>query len=98
MDEPTIPEMLRDLQADVSRILANLDRYVTQEQRASDKEVSYLKLAAVVRDHTAALETIAKAQAEDRAKMATVSRWLWSGVVAPVIVGIILYVLLGKSP
>lgn len=95
MDEPTIPERLRDLQADVSRILANLDRYVTQEQRASDKEVSDLKLAAVVKDHAAALEVVVKAQAEDRAKMANVSRWLWSAVVGPVIVGIILYVVIG---
>jgi cytochrome c-type biogenesis protein CcmH/NrfG len=44
------------------------------------------------------LEALSKDQAEDRARLDAMSRWLWSGVVAPVIVGIILYVLLGKGP
>jgi hypothetical protein len=44
------------------------------------------------------LEALAKDQAEDRARLDAMGRWLWSGVVAPVIVGIILYVLLGRTP
>jgi cytochrome c-type biogenesis protein CcmH/NrfG len=80
MDEPTVPEMLRALQADVHRILAIQEQYVT-------KEIMDLRLEALTKD-----------QAEDRARLDAMSRWLWSGVVAPVIVGIILYVLLGKGP
>lgn len=87
MDEPTIPERLRDLQADVSRILANLDRYVTQEQRAADKELVELKIAA-----------LAKEAEREQARVATLKNLVWSAVVAPVIVGIILYLLIGKTP
>lgn len=80
MDEPTIPEMLRDLQADVHRLLANQDQYVT-------REILELKLASLAKD-----------QAEDRARLDALSRWVWSAVVGPVIVGVILYLLLGKTP
>lgn len=87
MDEPTIPERLRDLQADVSRILANLDRYVTQEQRTADKELIELKIA-----------TLAKEAERDQARLSTLKNLVWSAVVAPVIVGVILYLLIGKTP
>jgi len=87
MDEPTLAEMIRALQADVTRMRAEQSMYVT-------KEIMDLKLAALEKDH-ADLET---AVAADKARLDAMSRWLWSGVVAPVIVGIILYVLLGKSP
>jgi len=80
MDEPTIPEMLRDLQADVHRLLANQDQYVT-------REILELKLASLAKD-----------QAEDRARLDALSRWVWSAVVGPVIVGVILYLLIGKTP
>ena len=87
MDEPTLAEMIRALQADVTRMRAEQSLYVT-------KEIMDLKLSALAKDH-ADLEA---GVVRDREKLATVHRWLWSGVVAPVIVGIILYVLLGKSP
>lgn len=87
MDEPTISEMLRDLQADVSRILSQMDRYVTQEQRASDKEVADLKL-----------KTINDALAANQVRTDRLKNWVWSAVVAPVIVGLILYALIGKTP
>jgi hypothetical protein len=80
MDEPTLAEMIRALQSDVTRMRAEQSLYVT-------KEIMDLKL-----------EAISKDQAEDRARLDAMSRWLWSGVVAPVIVGIILYVLIGKGP
>ncbi len=87
MDEPTLAEMIRALQSDVTRMRAEQSLYVT-------KEIMDLKL-----------ESLAKEQADlsrelevDRARIATIHRWLWSGVVAPVIVGIILFILLGKSP
>lgn len=87
MDEPTIPERLRDLQADVSRILANLDRYVTQEQRAADQEIAELKRAALTSE-----------VASQRARLDRIKNLVWSAVVAPVIVGLILYALIGKTP
>jgi len=80
MDEPTLAEMIRALQSDVSRMLAAQERYVT-------KEIMDLRL-----------EKLAENQAEDRARLDTMSRWVWSAVVGPVIVGIILYLLIGKTP
>jgi hypothetical protein len=80
MDEPTLAEMIRGLQADVSRMVAAQERYVT-------KEIMDLKLEALRSD-----------QMEDRARLDTMSRWVWSAVVGPVIVGIILYLLIGKTP
>lgn len=87
MDEPTIPERLRDLQADVSRILGAMDRFVTQEQRAADKELAEYKLA----------ETN-KVIAAQQARTEHLRNWVWTAVVAPVIVGLILYLLIGKTP
>ena len=87
MEEPTIPEMLRDLQADVTRILAVLDRYVTQEQRAADQKVLDLRL-----------EAINKQLADSKARTDAMKNLVWSAVVAPVIVGFILYWLIGKGP
>jgi len=87
MDEPTLAEMIRALQADVTRMRAEQSMYVT-------KEIMDLKLAALAKDHL----DLENAVTADRARLASVNRWLWSGVVAPVIVGIILYVLIGKQP
>lgn len=87
MDEPTIPEMLRDLQADVTRILAAMDRFVTQEQRAADQAIAELKLG-----------KLTEAVAEQRARTERLKNWVWTAVVAPVIVGLILYLLIGKTP
>lgn len=86
MDEPTLAEMIRALQRDVSLLLVSQERYVTQEQRAADQKVFELQLTAVASD-----------QKEDRARLDNMSRWLWSAVVGPVIVGVILYFLLGKN-
>jgi hypothetical protein len=87
VDEPTISEMLRDLQSDVQRLLDRQEQYVT-------KEILGLKLESLAKDQA----DLEKAQAADRERITAMSRWLWSGVVAPVIVGIILYVLIGKTP
>lgn len=87
MDEPTLAEMIRSLQADVSRMCAEQSLYVT-------KEIMSLKLEALAKEQA----DLAKELEIDRARIAAIHRWLWSGVAAPVIVGIILFVLLGKSP
>ncbi|WP_148007149.1 hypothetical protein [Streptomyces sp. adm13(2018)] len=58
--------------------------YVTQDQRASDKENQDLKLAALAKD-----------QAEDRARLDSLTRNAWTALIAPLIVGVVLYFLLG---
>lgn len=58
MDEPTVWEVLRSIQADVRRLIRDQELYVTQEQRASDKEVMDLRMAALTKD-----------QEEDRARI-----------------------------
>lgn len=80
MDEPTLAEMIRAVQADVSRMLAAQERYVT-------KEIMDLRL-----------EKIAENQAEDRARLDNISRIVWSAFLGPVIVGLVLYFALGKTP
>lgn len=87
MDEPTIPEMLRDLQADVSRVLARLDQFVTQEQRAADQKVLDLRM-----------EAITMRLAEDKARVERMKNLVWTAIVSPVIVGLILYALIGGKP
>lgn len=75
------------LAEEVRRLAGDVRRLVESQQSYVTKEIMDLKL-----------EALAKDQAEDRARLDAMSRWLWSGVVAPVIVGIILYLLLGKTP
>lgn len=87
MDDPTLAEMIRGLRADVQRLIDREALYVTQEQRATDKELFELKISAVASD-----------QREDRARMDNMSRLVWSAVIGPVIVGVILYFLLGGKP
>lgn len=87
MDEPTLAEMIRDVQSDVSRILSQMDRFVTQEQRTADKELAEYRLRAIN-------ETLA----QDKARIDRLKNWVWTAVVAPVIVGLILYLLIGKTP
>lgn len=87
MDEPTIAEMIRDVQSDVTRILSQMDRYVTQEQRAADKELAEYRFAAIDR-----------AIGEEKARTDRLKNWAWTALVGPVIVGVILYLLIGKTP
>jgi len=44
------------------------------------------------------LASVASDQAEDRARLDAMSRWVFTAVLGPVIVGIILWILLGKAP
>lgn len=87
MDEPTLAEMLRALQSDVRRLLDREAHYVTQEQRNADAKVYDLQVKA-----------LEKEQAEIKLRVASVTRWFWSAVVAPVIVGVVLYFLVGGKP
>lgn len=72
--------MIRALQADVHRMMALQEQYVT-------REILELKLKSISDD-----------QKEDRARLDNMSRIVWSAVIAPVIVGVILYFLIGKTP
>ncbi len=87
MEEPTVWEVLRAIQADVQRMVRDQELYVTQEQRNSDKENMGLRLEAIVKD-----------QAEDRARIDNLTRGAWTALIAPVIVGVVLYFLLGGKP
>ena len=87
MDEPTLAEEVRLLRRDVHALVEAQREYVT-------REILGLKLEALSKEQ----EDLARDVAADRERITAMSRWLWSGVVAPVIVGIILYVLIGKGP
>lgn len=86
MDEPTLAEEVRRLADEVRRLANTQQTYVT-------REILELKLEGLTKEQ-ADQERALEAQAE---RMTHLSRTVWSAVVAPVIVGIILYVLLGKS-
>lgn len=87
MDEPTLAEEVRRLADRVQNLVDVQQHYVT-------KEILELKLQALAKDQ----EDLEKAVADDRARVATLKNWVWSAVVAPVIVGLILYAVIGKTP
>lgn len=58
MEEPTVWEALRSIQAGVSRMEQAQALYVTQEQRESDKRIHALEMANLTKD-----------QNEDRARI-----------------------------
>lgn len=86
MDEPTLAEEVRRLAGEVRRLADAQQSYVT-------REILELKLSSLVKEQ-ADLEKAQEAQAE---RLTHLSRTVWSAVVAPVIVGIILYIFLGKT-
>lgn len=94
MEDPTLAEMIRGLRADVQRLIDREALYVTQEQRATDRELFELKIAA----ESAARSEVAKDLAETATRISNMSRLVWSAVIGPVIVGVILYFLLGGKP
>ena len=87
MDEPTLAEEVRRLADRVQSLVDAQAQYVT-------KEILELKLQAVVKDH----EDLEKLVTDDRARIDRLKNWIWTAVVAPVIVGLILYLLIGKTP
>ena len=81
MDEPTLAEEVRRLADEVRRLADAQQTYVT-------KEILELRLTAAARD----LQAVKEDQMEDRARLDAMSRWVWTAVLGPAIVGIILYV------
>lgn len=67
-------------------VQGDVHRMMAAQEQYVTREILELKLGALTKD-----------QAEDRARLDNMSRWLWSAVVGPVIVGVILYFLLGKG-
>ena len=79
MDEPTIPELIRDVQASLIRIESALVTYVT-------KEVHDLR-------HEALVQRVSDLEERDKSK----GRLLWSALVLPVTVGIVLFLIQGVA-
>lgn len=85
LEEPTVAEMVRalgrqldDVGASVAAVHGSLAQFVTQEQRATDKELFDLKLQSVIDDVD---------ELEERDKHRT--RALWTVGISPVIVSLI---------
>lgn len=85
LEEPTVAEMVRalmrqvdDVGSSVASMHGSLAQFVTQEQRATDKELFDLKLKAVSDD---------VADLEERDKHRT--RALWTVGISPVIVSLV---------
>lgn len=75
------------LAEEVRRLSDHVQRLVDVQQTYVTKEILDLRLDAVIKD-----------QAEDRARLDKLSNWAWTVIVGPVIVGLLLYVLIGKAP
>lgn len=75
------------LAEEVRRLSDHVQRLVDVQQSYVTREILDLRL-----------EALAKDQAEDRARLDKLSNWAWTGIVGPVIVGLILFLVLGKAP
>lgn len=89
MEEPTTAEMVRTLMAQLSALAAStariegaLSQYVTQEQRAADKEI-------VAEREARQNEKIA----DLTAKATHISRTVWTAFLAPLAVGLMIWLL-----
>lgn len=89
MEEPTTAEMVRTLMAQISALAAStariegaLSQYVTQEQRAADKEL-------VAERETRQNEKIA----DLHARATFIGRTVWTAVLAPLAVGLMIWLL-----
>lgn len=91
MDEPTLAEEVRRLAEEVRRLVDSQRSYVT-------KEIMDLRLESLQKDTNLRMGALQENQMEDRARLDAMSRWVFTAVLGPVIVGVILYLLVGKSP
>lgn len=89
MEEPSTAEMVRTLMAQLSALAAStariegaLSQYVTQEQRAADKEI-------VAEREARQNEKIA----DLNAKATHISRTVWTAFLAPLAVGLMIWLL-----
>lgn len=70
----------------IRALQSDVQRMISAQELYVTREVLDLRLAALEKD-----------QAEDRARMDNFTRVAWTSVLAPVIVGVILYFLLGSK-
>lgn len=89
MEEPTTAEMVRTLMAQLSALAAStariegaLSQYVTQEQRAADKELA-----------AAREEQQTKEIARLDARATFIGRAVWTSVLGPVIVAVMVWLI-----
>lgn len=75
------------LAEEVRRLSDEVRRLVDNQRSYVTKEIMDLRMDALQKD-----------QMEDRARLDAMSRWVFTAVLGPVIVGVILYLLIGKSP
>lgn len=75
------------LAEEVRRLSDEVRRLVDVQRSYVTKEIMDLRLDALQKD-----------QQEDRARLDAMSRWVFTAVLGPVIVGVILYLLVGKTP
>ena len=71
---------------EVRRLADEVRRLADAQQTYVTREILELKLAGVLKE-----------QAEQAERLTHIGRTVWSALIAPVIVGIVLYVLLGKT-
>jgi hypothetical protein len=89
MEEPSTAEMVRTLMAQISALAAStariegaLSQYVTQEQRTADKELA------------AALEARQNEKIDElKARASHISRTVWTAFLAPLAVGLMIWLL-----
>lgn len=74
------------LAEEVRALRGDVQRLVSGQRDYVTKEIMDLKF-----------EALAKDQMEDRARLDALSRWLFTAVLGPAIVGVILYVVLGRT-
>lgn len=75
------------LAEEVRRLSDHVQRLVDVQQTYVTREILDLRL-----------EALAKDQAEDRARLDKLANWAWTGILGPAIVGVILFLVLGKAP
>ena len=75
------------LAEEVRALRGDVQRLIDAQRSYVTKEILDLRLQA-----------LAENQAEDRARLDKMSRWFFTAVLGPVIVGFILYLLIGKVP
>lgn len=75
------------LAEELRRLSDEVRRLVDVQRSYVTKEIMDLRLDALQKD-----------QMEDRARLDSISRWVFTAVLGPVIVGVILYALIGKNP
>lgn len=98
LDEPSLSELIRtqsgkieSLTGSINSLREQLTGYVTHEQRSADREVADLQRQALERRIVLLEQARTEAVAERKADR----RLLWSAVLGPVIVGLVLWFLIG---